>query len=193
MADQDTDHSLHVGQVCSTFVAFKTEKVDPDTDLPIYMCISGYEKEFAQYGSDSVRNCYYALNFGNGTIVRNSTSTPAVCGYNIDDKIYCPMKRSEKYNSIENENDAKTWANVPETCHHFSKGFSCRDISTDTALTYGIIKALGTSWKTQLNNYPFIANSNQCIGITAKTTAIYWRVFDKNLDTHSDGFSQVST
>lgn len=178
VADQTQDNSAAVAVACKTFVAVKTDQTDATANVPLYMCVDGYEPGFDAHGSDAARNCNFTLNYGNGTSTPGAVSFPATCGYNKDTKIYCPMRRSQKVHGTENSNDAKTWADAPSTCHIRSSVQYCKDIEGEPLRSLAFRSAMQTAWKTAGDNYPLIANSDRCIGNSIQKTRNFWRLVD---------------
>lgn len=191
--DQTGDNSAFAGIACKTFVAVKTTEVAEGANLPLYTCVDGYEPGFTDPASDAARNCNFTLNYGNGTSTPGAVSYPAVCGYNKDTKIYCPMRRSQKEHATENANDAKTWADAPSTCHIRSSVQYCKDIEGEPLRSIAFRSAMQTAWKTAGNNNALIANSDRCIGNSIAQTRNYWRMVDSATGTVLSYFGLIAS
>lgn len=193
-ADQTIDNSGVISWGCASFVARKTDWVNETTNLPIYQCISGYEKNFTEYANDQPTTCAWTINYGNGTVGPTGEITePAVCGYNIDNKIYCPQKRSEMEHKSELSAAITTWASAPNTCHIRSSIQYCKAIEDDVLKSVPF-RAVGEFiWRTTGDNYPLVANSNRCIGNSIKTTREYWRIVDSATGTMLSYFGVIAS
>lgn len=193
-ADQVADNSAAISFGCASFVARKTAWVNETTNLPIYQCIAGYEKNFTDYANAEPTVCKYTINYGNGTKGQTGdVEEPAVCGYNLDNKIYCPMKRSEMEHQKENEAAASTWSTAPNTCHVRSSVQYCNAIEGDILKSVPFRAAAESFWRTSGNNYPLIANSNRCIGNSIKATRAYWRIVDSATGTILSYFGVIAS
>lgn len=191
--NQTLNYSNAASIACETFVAIKTNKIDSVTNLPLYMCISGYDPEFDDFSSERSTFCRYTLNFGNGTKIPGFNSFSSRCGFNRDGKYYCPMRRSEKLHSFENSQDVDTWRNAPTSCHHRSSVQYCYDIESNYPRSSAFKRLMANQWETSDENYALIANSSRCIGATTLTVGEYWRLIDPNpQESPTDNFSKMS-
>jgi len=188
---QTADNSMVASRLCNTFVAIKSEKV---TNLPLYQCIDGYEKGFDSYSSAEARQCNYTANFGNGTKgTTGAILAPSICGYNRDNKMYCPMKRSVKEHSSENSNAARTWLDAPTTCHVRSSVQYCKDIEGNDLRSIAFRATMQTDWRTVGENFPLVANSDRCIGNAVAATRAYWRIVDSATGTVLSYFGLIAS
>lgn len=189
-ADPAADTSAFASLLCRTFVAIHTGVVDETTNLPIYLCINGDAKQFTEYGNVEATQCKYTRDFANTTMT--PIEIPAVCGYNIDGRIYCPMRRSTAEHGTQNSNDAKTWADAPTTCHIRTSIQYCKDIEGNDLRSLAFRSALQTAWKASGDNFPLVANSNRCIGNTFVDTRRYWRIVDSATTTVVSYFGLIA-
>ena len=185
------DGSVFASNLCASFAAIRTEVKKEMTELPLYLCTNGEAKQFKEYGNAEVTQCKYNLDIGTGT--PKETMLPSTCGYNLDTKSYCPMRRSTTEHGTLNANDAKTWADAPATCHIRTSIQYCKDIEGNDLRSLAFRSAMQTAWKASGDNYPIVANSNRCIGNTFKASRVFWRIVDSATTTVVSYFGLIAS
>jgi hypothetical protein len=129
-------------------------------EFPIYECTKGYEKQFDKYDrSDNDLDCSFIQTLKDGS--KDSLTLTAKCGFNEDNKSYCPMRRGDAEFSKENRDDAETWSSAPSTCHIRTTIQYCKDIESDIARSLRFRNFMINEWRTTSDNNVLVHNNKK--------------------------------
>lgn len=165
--------------VCENFYALLTDITPDGQTKRLLECTEGPQRDFTEDARvDTNLDCKFYHNrvWGDGKPM--NTTEQARCGFNQNDKFYCPSRRGSKQFSSENGADRTTWGTAPATCHHRTTIQYCREIESNIGRSLGFRNFLRTEWRTTGDNWPLVANNNRCVGNAVLQTRAYWRIVD---------------
>jgi hypothetical protein len=179
--------------VCENFYAVLTNIMPEGTTRRLFECTNGPERAFEEYGrTDGNLDCIFNMTrTSEGGQTVNFTET-AKCGFNKDDRFYCPARRGATEFADRNRIDRETWRNAPTTCHIRSTIHNCVDIKNDPARSVAFRDFLRTEWITTGDNWSLVANNDRCVGNSIASTASYWRLIDSASSLFLSSFGLVA-
>lgn len=170
--------------ICQTFYAVITEFTSAGGDKRLFECTNGPEKAFTDYTrTDGNLDCIYNMTRVSGGGVTLNFTEQAKCGFNRDDKFYCPSRRGANEFSKENAADRTTWSSAPNTCHHRTTMQYCKDVEGNIGRSLGFRNFMLHEWRTTGDNWPLVANNDRCVGNAIAATRNYWRLIDSAVGT----------
>jgi hypothetical protein len=178
--DDDSD-TRTMYWVCENFYAVITEQTSEGGTKRLLECTNGPEKAFGDHEyprTDGNLDCVYNMTRTSGGGVTLNFTELAICGYNRDDKFYCPVRRGAAEFSSQNALDRTTWSLAPNTCHHRTTIQYCKDILYNIGRSVGFRNFLRTEWMTTGDNWPLVANNDKRVGNAIFSTRAYWRLID---------------
>lgn len=173
--------------VCENFYAVITEATPEEGSTKrLFECTNGPEKAFGdnEYArTDGNLQCIFNMTRTSGEGVTLNFTETAKCGFNRDNKFYCPSRRGATEFSRENAADRTTWSTAPNTCHHRTSIQYCKDIEGNIGRSLGFRNFLLHEWRTTGDNWPLVANNERCVGNAIVATREYWRFIDSATST----------
>ena len=166
---------------CENFYAVITNKISQGGDRFLFECTNGPEKAFGdnEYArAEGNLDCIFNMTRTSGEGVTLNFTETAKCGYNRDEKFYCPSRRGAAEYKTQNSLDRATWSNAPTSCHLRTTIQYCRDIEGDIGRSLGFRNFLRTEWITTEDNWSLVANNDRCVGNAIAFTRSYWRLID---------------
>ena len=172
--------------VCENFYAVITEQTSEGGTKKLFECTNGLEKTFGdnEYArTDGNLDCIFNMTRTSGEGVTLNFTETAKCGFNRDNKFYCPSRRGAAEFSRENAADRTTWSSAPNTCHHRTTIQYCKDIEGNIGRSLGFRNFLLHEWRTTGENWSLVANNERCVGNAIAATRAYWRLIDSATST----------
>jgi hypothetical protein len=174
--------------VCENFYAVITEQTSEGGTKKLFECTNGPEKAFKnnEYARvDGDLDCIYNMTRTSGEGVTLNFTETARCGFNKNNKFYCPKRRGATEFIKENAADRITWALAPNTCHHRTSILYCKDILDNIRRSVGFRNFLRTEWMTTIDNWPLVANSDKRVTNAIAFTRYYWMLSERPSNTIS--------
>jgi hypothetical protein len=163
--------------MCETFFAMNTNKTQEGGINDLFKCVKGPEAQFTeQTRTMDNLTCVFNLNDTNGET--KAFQEYAICGFNRDDKFYCPKRRGSMF-SAETLADRTTWNTfAPKECHHRTSIQYCPQIENNPVVSASFRAFLRTEWETTDDQGALVSNHDRCVGNAVGITRDYWRIRD---------------